>query len=80
MNGARNGGRNGGRKGPPKPEAPPGSEALTADEAERVSMYADLPPDALQRQVETMAANPQNYSDAEKRAAAIAWERAFGGD
>ena len=80
VNGARNGGRNGGRKGPPKPEAPPGSEALTADEAERVSMYADLPPDALQRQVETMAANPNQYSDAEKRAAAIAWERAFGGN
>ena len=56
----------------------PYAQGPQADPA-RVSMYQDLPPAALERQVATIASNPDQYSDAEKAAAAIAWERAFGG-
>ena len=65
--------------GAPQVEAPEVDQELSPDEQARVAQYSQLPPDALRRQVEKMAANPDQYSDAEKRAAALAWERAFGG-
>ena len=58
--------------GQPAPKGPAPNQA-------RIDMYAQLPPGALERQVQTIAANPNNYSDEEKRAAATAWQRAFGG-
>ena len=45
----------------------------------RIDMYAQLPPDALERQAQEMKAFPDKYSAAEKAAAAIAWQRVFGG-
>ena len=51
----------------------------TAPDAARIRMYAQLKPEQLKRQVQTIAADPDNYSDEEKRAAAVAWDAAFGG-
>ena len=49
------------------------------DDPARISMYADLTQLQLKRQIETMKANEGDYSDAEKRAAALAWQQAFPG-
>ena len=50
-----------------------------APDQARIEMYSQLEPDALERQAVHMATNPSDYSDEEKRAAALAWQRAFGG-
>ena len=60
------------------PTGQPAPKGPAPDQA-RIDMYAELPPDALERQVQTIAANPDNYSDEEKAAAALAWQQAFGG-
>ena len=47
-------------------------------ERQRVQDYSTLKPDALKRQVDRMNANRADYSPAELRAAAMAWQKAFG--
>ena len=56
----------------------PASKGPAPDQA-RIKMYAELPPAALERQAQAIAANPDDYSTAEKAAAATAWQRVFGG-
>ena len=63
---------------PPAPQGQAPSE-MSAGDRHRIEMYARLPKDALQRQAEDMRDNPTAYSDAEKHAAGMAWERVFGG-
>ena len=45
----------------------------------RLAMYADLPKDALERQVVIMKSHESDYSAAELRAAALAWQAMFPG-
>ena len=56
----------------------PASKGPAPDQA-RIKVYAELPPAALERQARAISANPDNYSAAEKAAASVAWQRAFGG-
>ena len=61
--------------------APPVPGVMSAGDNHRIAMYADMPKDALERQVATMAeklaANPKAYSQEEIDAAKIAYDRAF---
>ena len=61
---------------------PPQAPGVMSDGAKhRISLYANMPKDALRRQVATMAqklaTNPGAYSQAEITAAKIAYDRAF---
>ena len=47
-------------------------------ERQRVQDYSTLKPDALKRQVDRMNTNRADYSPEELRAAAMAWQKAFG--
>ena len=65
----------------PQQQAPQASgEMSPAGETQSIEMYASLPKDELQRKAMHMRDNPNAYSDAEKRAAALAWQRVFGGE
>ena len=63
----------------PTPTPQAGEGALDPETKERVAMIPGLEDDQLERQAQTVAANPDQYSDAEKRALALEWERRFGG-
>ena len=58
-------------------QAAPVAGQVAAD-PERVKGYAQLLPPALKRQAATMKANPAKYTDAERRAMALAWRSKFG--
>ena len=67
---------------PPRAPAPAtagmGPAPAYSLERQRVQDYSTLKPAALQKQVAQMAANRADYSPEELRAAAMAWQRAFG--
>ena len=62
----------------PTPQGAPEGD-LDPETKERVSMIPGLKDDQLENQAQTVAANPDQYSDAEKRALALEWQRRFGG-
>ena len=76
--------------GPPRAQAAPPPRAPAPATAsmgpapasplaqQRIADYSTLKPDALKRQVDRMNANRADYSPEELRAAAMAWQRAFG--
>ena len=68
----------------PGQPAPRSAQASMAGQGEvnpgRIAQYADLTKAQLKRQVAIMSANKGNYPEAELRAAALAWQRAFGGE
>ena len=61
--------------------APQAPGVMSGGDQSRIAMYADMPKDALKRQVSQMAAklaaNPKAYSQAEITAAKVAYDRAF---
>ena len=65
----------------PQGQAPQAPGAMTGGDNPRIAMYADMPKDALKRQVAQMAAklaaNPEAYSQAEINAAKGAYDIAF---
>ena len=67
---------------PPPPEIASSQAMMAAPtgqaDAARVSVYSQLPADALKRQAVEMKANPAKYNDAERRAMSQAWHRKFG--
>ena len=71
----------GGAPQAPQGQAPQAPGVMSDGDRHRISMYADMPKDALKRQVADMAekltANPKAYSQAEINAAKRAYDRAF---
>ena len=65
----------------PQGQAPQAPGVMSDGDKHRISLYANMPKDALRRQVATMAqklaTNPGAYSQAEITAAKIAYDRAF---
>ena len=71
----------GGAPQAPQGQAPQAPGVVTGGDNHRIAMYADMPKDALKRQVAQMAlklaTNPGAYSQAEITAAKVAYDRAF---
>ena len=71
----------GGQPQAPQPQAAAAPGVVTGGDNHRIAMYATMPKDALKRQAadmaEALALNPKAYSQAEIRAAKLAYDRAF---